>query len=140
MFGTAAGFGAILACMTGFMRYAEREEARLLQTGRRTTVTVLSKHGGTRKQSPAVEIRFDEAPGEKPFYRSLRRDEWEKVEPGGTLPYVFDPADPQGGVLGTPQEKDAVPCFFAAASLLILPFLVLGIVLKIRERKVTAPS
>lgn len=140
MFGTAAGFGAILATMTGFILYSQREEGRLLETGRRTTVTVLSKHGGQGKQSRSVEVRLDEVPAEKPFFRLVGHDDWKNAEPGGTLPYVYDPADPLGGVLGTPQGKGAVPCFFAAASVLGLPFLVIGIVLKIRQRKVTTPS
>jgi hypothetical protein len=140
MFASAAVFGAILAIMTVFILYSQREEARILATGRRTTVTVVSKYTDRRKQSPGVEIRRDDAPGEGPFLRAVRRDDWERVEPGGTLPYVYDPADPQRGVLGTPQEPGALGCFYAAASVLIVPFLLIGIVLKIRERRATTPS
>jgi hypothetical protein len=135
MFLAAAIFGAMLAVIAGLIGFSVREEKRLLETGRRTSVVVVSKHRG--KNSRSVEVRLDGGP---PFQRSLGRDDWERVEPGGGLPYVYDPADPQAGLLGTPQPPGSVPCFFAAASLLIVPFLVIGTVLRIRERKAAIPS
>lgn len=138
MFLTAGGFALILGIIGLWTAYASRVERRLLETGRKATVTVLSKHRDSKKTSPTVEIRLDEVPSEPPFHRMLLGEEWDRVKPGETLPYVYDPVDPRGGVLGNPQEKAAVPCFFAAASLFIVPFLIIGIVLKVRERR--APS
>jgi hypothetical protein len=135
MFLSAGCFGILLALIGAFLLYSSGVDRRILETGRRTTVTVLSKHRDSKKQSPVVEIRLDEVPGEKPFYRTLLGDDWERAQPGGTLPYVYDPSDPRGGVLGSPQGKNAVPYLFAAGSVFVIPFLAIGVFLKIRGRK-----
>ena len=132
MFLSAAVFAVLLAVAGGLGAYGRKMDQKLLETGRRTTVTVLSKQKDSKKRS-SVEIRLDERPGEAPFTRTLLGDQWEQVQPGGKLAYVYDPADPQGGVLGTPQSGKQIGWFFAAGSLLIVPFLVIGIVLKIRR-------
>lgn len=140
MFLSAGIFGVIIALLAAFILYAAREERRLLQTGRRTTVTVLSKHRDSKKRSPVVEIRLDEVPGEPPFTRTLLGEEWERVQPGGTLPYVYEPADPRGGVLGSPRGKNSLPCFFVAASVFVVPLLVIGVLLRVRERNATTTT
>ncbi len=143
MFFSAAIFAVLLAILGSLGWYGRKVNQRILETGRKTTVTVLSKYkdftGRTRSQT--VEIRLDDLPGEAPFHRPLLGDQWEQAQPGGKLSYVYDPADPRGGVLGTPQSGREISCFFAAGSLLIVPFLIVGIVLKVRERKTsgTAP-
>lgn len=140
MFLSAAVFAVLLAVLGAWFLYSRRLDQRILETGRRTTVTVVSKYKDSKGRSKTVEVRLDEVPGEAPFIRTLLGDQWEQAQPGGTLPYVYDPADPRGGVLGTPQGKGEVSCFFAAGSVFIVPFLVIGIVLKVRERKVRTPS
>ena len=140
MFLSAAVFAVLLAVAGGLGAYGRKMDQKLLETGRRTTVTVLSKQKDSKGRSKSVEIRLDEVPGEAPFTRTLLGDQWEQVQPGGTLSYVYDPADPRGGVLGTPQTGREVGCFFAAGSLLFVPFLIVGIVLKIRERKTSGAA
>jgi hypothetical protein len=140
MFLAAAVFAGLLGAITVWIAYAVRYERRLLETGRKSTVTVVSKHRDSKKTSPSVEIRLDDAPSEPPFFRTLLGDEWDRVKPGDKLAYVYDPADPRGGVLGRPQGTSALPCFMGAASMLIVPFLIVGIVLRIRERRAPAAS
>ena len=139
MFLSAALFAVLLAIVGSLGAYGRRMDRKLLETGRRTTVTVLSKTKDSKGRK-SVDIRLDEAPGEPPFTRTLSGDQWEQAQPGGKLPYVYDPADPRGGVLGTPQSGREISCFFAAGSLLIVPFLVVGIVLKVRERKTSGAA
>jgi hypothetical protein len=135
MFLCAAIFAALLAVVGSLGLYGRRLDQKLLETGRRTTVTVLSKQKDPKGRSKSVEIRVDDLPGEAPFTRTLLGDQWEQAQPGGKLSYVYDPADPRGGVLGTPQSGREISCFFAAGSLLIVPFLIAGIVIRARERK-----
>jgi hypothetical protein len=140
MFLSAALFAVLLAAIGALGAYGRQRDRTLLETGRRTTVTVLSKDKDSKGRSKTVEIRLDEVPGEAPFFRTLLGDQWEQAQPGGKLPYVYDPADPRGGVLGTPQSGREISCFFAAGSLLIVPFLIVGIVLKVRERKTSGAA
>ena len=142
MFLAGGSFAVLLAIAGTLGLLGRRADQKLLETGRRTTVTVLSKHKdfGRKSKTKAVEIRLDEVPGEAPFFRTLRGQQWEEAQPGGTLPYVYDPADPRGGVLGTPMSGSEVSCFFAAGLLLVVPLLIVGVVLKLRERKLKSPS
>lgn len=140
MFLSAAVFAAIVAAIAGFLLYGSRENRRILATGRSTIVSVLSKHKSPKGGSSVVEIRMEEDPEGGTFFRTLLGEEWERAQPGGSLPYVYDPADPRGGVLGDPRKENSIPCFLAAGSVFIVPFLVIGIALKVRERKVRTPS
>jgi hypothetical protein len=140
MFLSAAIFAVLLGVIGALGAHGRNMDRKLLETGRRTTVTVLSKQKDSKGRSKSVEIRLDELSGEAPFTRTLLGDQWEQVQPGGKLSYVYDPADPRGGVLGTPQTGKEIGCFFAAGSLLIVPFLIIGIVLKIRERKASGAA
>jgi len=140
MFLSVALFAVLLAVVGALGAYGRHKDRQLMGTGRRTTVTVLSKHKDSKGRSKTVEIRLDDVPGEAPFFRTLLGEQWEQAHPGGTLSYVYDPADPRGGVLGTPQSGREVSCFFAAGSLLIVPFLIVGIVLKRRELKASGAA
>ena len=140
MFLSAAFFAVLLAAVGALGAYGRKRDQKLLETGRRTAVTVLSKQKDSKGRSKTVEIRLDDVPGEAPFFRTLLGDQWEQVQPGGKLSYVYDPADPRGGVLGTPQSGREVSCFFAAGSLLIVPFLIVGIVLQRRELKASGAA
>jgi hypothetical protein len=140
MFLSAAIFAFLLILIAGFMSYGIRETRRILETGRKMTVTVLSKHRDSKKTSPVVEIRLDEVPDVEPFWRTLRGIPWEGAQPGDKLSYVYEAGDPRGGVLGTPDLDNSLPCFFAAGSVLVLPFLVVGTLLKRRELRLRTPS
>jgi hypothetical protein len=140
MFASAAIFGALLLLVSLGAAYAARETKRILETGRKTTATVLSKERPSGRGSPSVEIRIDELPAVEPFRRTLFGEEFRRTNPGDKLPYVYDPADPQGGVLGTPQSAESKACFFAAASSFAVIFLLAGMGLKLRERGVSAAS
>jgi hypothetical protein len=138
MFWSGGCFSLLLAAIGIWLHFGVKENERILETGRKTTVTVLSKSKGLKGRSPVVEVRLDDLPDLAPFPRTLLGEQWEKAEPGGKLPYVYDPADPQGGVLGVPADRKGIPPFLAlGAGVFVVPFLVIGAVLKVREMKRT---
>ena len=143
MFWSGGCFSLLLVGIGIWLHFGFKENERILETGRKTTVTVLSKSKDVKGRSPVVEVRLDDLPEVAPFTRMLLGDQWEKAQPGGKLPYVYDPADPQGGVLGVPADRRGISPFLAlGAGVFVVPFLVIGAVLKVREmnRKLRTPS
>ena len=135
MFASAGCFAILIGLIAIFTVWNLREHRRILESGRKTTVTVLSKHKDPDGESPTVRVRLDERPSQEPFDRLLLGAEWDRAQPGDQLAYVYEPDHPTGGVLGTPWTGSTVPTFAIAAGVLVAPFIVIGIVLKRRERR-----
>jgi hypothetical protein len=133
MFLSAGIFMAILLAMMAFVSYARRQTERILRNGRPTRVTVLDKEK-TRKGTTSVQVRLDEAPGREPFWRLYREDDFALLKAGDTLAYVYEPEFPEGGVLGTPDIGSHLSGYALVFAVFVLPFLVAGSILKVRER------
>lgn len=140
MFGSAGCFATLLLLIAAFTAWNLGEHRRILEQGRKTTVTVLEKRKDIKGKSPTVRVRLDERPSQEPFERLLLGEEWDRAKPGDTLPYVYEEGNPTGGVLGTPSDTSTISLFAVAASVFVAPFVAIGVVLRRRERRLRRTS
>ena len=141
MFATAAAFAAIVGGLGAWIAAGARESERIVATGRRSWATVLGKEMDARRKNHSVEVRIEGVPDLAPLRRILRAGDWNGIREGDRLGYVYDPEWPAHGVLD-PEigMRTDVAGWFILGSFFVWPFLLAGLILKLRERKAARPA
>jgi hypothetical protein len=130
MFAAAAVFMIILLLMMAWASYADHEVQRILRSGKKTRVTVVDKQK-ERKGTTSLQVRLE---GVEPFWRIYLAEDWATLKPGDALDYVYEPEFPEAGVLGKPNQGSTLPVCLLIFSVFVAPFLLIGTILKRRER------
>lgn len=139
LFLSAAIFGAILLAMTAFVVYGEREEKRIRETGRSSSLVVLDKQKD-RKGTTSVQVRLPDRPGSESFWRVYLDPGWDALKAGDSIPYVYEPEFPEAGILGPPRARNNAGMFCLAFGVFVAPFLLIGAFVKRRELRQKASA
>lgn len=136
MFAGAGCFSVILLGMSAFVLYGEGEEARILAQGTKTRVAVVEMQKD-RKGTTSLLIRL---PGREPFWRVYTGADRDRLKAGDTLPYAYESEYPEAGVLGAPAKRNNAGMFALVFGVFVAPFLLIGVILRRRERAKISPA
>ena len=135
MFLTASIFAVIVGGLGAWIAAGARESKRILETGTRGWAVVTGKEMESKRKNHYVLAKVEGFP-DLALRRILRPGDWNGIREGDRLGYVYDPEWPAHGVLD-PEigMRMDVSGWFILGSFFVWPFLLAGVILKLRERK-----
>lgn len=135
---TAAFFGIGVTLMGILIHYGAQETDRIINTGKRATATITNKEidpGGPRRVSTYwIDYSIEGMTSTK--HKQVRKPMWDSIKVGDKFVYYYDAEEPEFGFSEPEVEmgKD-VSGWFLWGSVLVVPFLIIALVLWLRQRK-----